>query len=314
MKDEASLATRAAWLHYIGGLTQAEVAARLDVPGIKAHRLIARAARDGIIRVSVEGRGAECAALEAKVTARFGLGTAIVTPDLGEIGPPLKALGAAGASYLRRILERGEEILIGVSHGRTLAAMVEQLPRMTAPKARFVSLLGGLNRNYAANPFDVIHRLAERTSAPAYFMPVPLITDSGEDRDMLLSQSIVREVMALAAEAELLLVGVGEVGETSFLSQSGMLSAETIAELARAGAVGETLGHFFGANGRLVETELDRRVVSLPFSALAGRKAVAIGGGPSKVQAVAALLASGTLSGLITDELTAKAVLEHASG
>ena len=37
---EKSLATRAAWLHYAGGLTQAAVAKRLGVTGVKAHRLV----------------------------------------------------------------------------------------------------------------------------------------------------------------------------------------------------------------------------------------------------------------------------------
>jgi DNA-binding transcriptional regulator LsrR (DeoR family) len=313
MKDEASLVARAAWLHYVGGFTQAEVAARLDVPGIKAHRLIARAAREGIIRVSVEGQGAECAALEAALCERYRLRQCIVAPDLGEAGAPLKALGAAGASYLRRVLERGEETLIGVSHGRTLAAAVEQLPRLPARGVRFVSLLGGLNRNFAANPFDVVHRLAERTGAPAFFMPVPLFTDSEEDRETLLSQSVVREVMALAAEARLLLVGVGEVGDTAFLRQSGMLSAETMAKLSRAGAVGETLGHFFDKRGAYVETELARRLVSLPFQALREKQAVAIAGGPAKVKAISALLLSGILAGLITDEITSEALLRGSA-
>ena len=44
--DDVSLASRAAWLHYAGGLTQGEIAARLNIPAIKAHRLIARAGRD----------------------------------------------------------------------------------------------------------------------------------------------------------------------------------------------------------------------------------------------------------------------------
>ncbi|RVB47560.1 sugar-binding transcriptional regulator, partial [Mesorhizobium sp. M7A.F.Ca.CA.004.05.1.1] len=36
---ESSLATRAAWLHYAGGLTQAQVAKRLGLTSLKAHRL-----------------------------------------------------------------------------------------------------------------------------------------------------------------------------------------------------------------------------------------------------------------------------------
>ena len=43
---------RAAWLHYAGGLTQAEVAKRLGLTSLKAHRLITKANHDGLIRVS----------------------------------------------------------------------------------------------------------------------------------------------------------------------------------------------------------------------------------------------------------------------
>ena len=71
--------------------------------------------------------------------------------------------------------------MIGVGHGRTLAAVVEQLPQTPAPGVKFVSLLGGLTRKFAANPFDVIHRLAERTGAEAYLLPVPVFANSVAD-------------------------------------------------------------------------------------------------------------------------------------
>ena len=51
MDEEATLAARAAWLYFAGGRTQGEVAEALNVPGTKAHRLIAKATRDGLIRV-----------------------------------------------------------------------------------------------------------------------------------------------------------------------------------------------------------------------------------------------------------------------
>ena len=125
-----------------------------------------------------------------------------MAPDLGEDGLPLRALGLAGASFLRREIERGEHRVIGLGHGRTLAAAVQQLPRLDAEGVRFVSLLGGLTRNYAANPYDVMHRLAERTSAQAYVMPVPFFANSVEDREVLLEQRGVREVFEMAEARE----------------------------------------------------------------------------------------------------------------
>lgn len=34
---DETLAVRAAWLHYAGGLTQSDVARRLGIPSVKAH-------------------------------------------------------------------------------------------------------------------------------------------------------------------------------------------------------------------------------------------------------------------------------------
>ena len=69
LDGEASLATRAAWLHFAAGLTQSEVASRLNIQSTKAHRLIARASREGMVRVFVEGPVAECVALENVIVA-----------------------------------------------------------------------------------------------------------------------------------------------------------------------------------------------------------------------------------------------------
>ena len=80
---EGALAARAAWLYHAGGATQAEVAARLGIAPAKAHRLIARAARDGLVRVYVAGPLAGCLELERRLSDEFGLSLARVVPDLG---------------------------------------------------------------------------------------------------------------------------------------------------------------------------------------------------------------------------------------
>lgn len=305
MEDEASLASRAAWLYFGAGLTQAEVAARLNVAGSKAHRLIARANRDGLIRVFVDGRVAECLQLENALRARYGLAFCEVAPDLGEGALPLTALGLAGANFLRNTIENGRDQVIGVGHGRTLASAAERLPRMRAPEIRIVSLLGGLTRKFAANPFDVIHRLAEKTGAEAWFMPIPFFANSVEDKQVLLAQMGVAEVFALAREASLLLVGIGNASRDSFLMSGGMIGADEQKDLVRAGAEGEMLGHFFDARGRNVETDVSARALSVSLEDMEGRRIVALAGGPPKAPALRAMLKSGLLHGLITDEATA---------
>lgn len=310
---ESSLAMRAAWLHYAGGLTQAEVAKRLGLTSLKAHRLITKANHDGLIRVVIDGDVAECVELEQRLLQAYGLDYCEVVPDLDQSDLPLRALGIAGAQFLKREIDRGEPMLIGVGHGRTLAASVEYLTHMAAPHLRFVSLMGSVTRKFAANPHDVIYRLAERTGAQAYVMPLPLVANTVEDRDVLLGQRGIGDVFDLAAGSDLMFVGIGTAEREASLVATDMIEHSEIDEVKRKGGVGELLGCFFDAQGRPVETDLSERIIALSRTQLKDRRIVAVAGGKVKVAAIGAVLESRFLSGLITDETTARALVGQSA-
>lgn len=310
LEQETSLSVRAAWLHYAGGLTQASVAKRLGVPSVKAHRLIARAVQDGVVKVTIEGDISECIALENALSAKFGLETCEVAPDLAEEGLPLRTLSVAGASFLKREIDNGQHDCIGIGHGRTLAASVSQMSRSSRTSVNFVSLLGGLTRNYSATPHDVMARLTEKTGATAYVMPVPFFANTVEDREVLLNQRGVSKVFEMAANSDLKVVSVGTTEPSASLVSSGMIEMEEIKDVIAKGGVGELLGHFFDAQGQRVNTTLTERTMSVGLDQLAGTRIVAIAGGMEKVGAIRSVVMSGCLSGLITDERTALALLE----
>jgi DNA-binding transcriptional regulator LsrR (DeoR family) len=187
---------------------------------------------------------------------------------------------------------------------------VHHLPRITAPHIRFVSLLGGLPRQMSATPFDVVHRLAEKTGADAYLLPVPFYANTAADRPVLLAQRGVAEALDHAAQATLHVVGIGEVTREAFLTISGVVATDELAALLRTGAAGEMLGRYFDAAGRLVRTNLHERVVALAPEAMRGREVVAVAGGVGKAAAIRAVLTSGLPNGLITDEPTARRLLD----
>jgi DNA-binding transcriptional regulator LsrR (DeoR family) len=309
--DETSMATRAAWLHYAGGLTQSEVAKRLGLTSLKAHRLITKANQEGLVKVYIDGEVSECVALEDELSGRYGLDYCEVVPDFDGEDLPLKALGIAGAQFLKREIERGEDTLIGVGHGRTLAACVEYLPRISAEKTRFVSLLGGLTRKFSANPHDVIHRLAERTGAEAYVMPVPMFANTVEDRTVLLGEKGISEVFDLGKAADLLIAGIGTAEREASLVATGMIEKGEMEEIRRNGGVGELLGHFFDDAGKAVETTLSNRALALAREDISNRRIVAVAGGKVKVRAIKSVLEGRYLKGLVTDERTARSLVEQ---
>ncbi len=317
MDFEQSLSIRAAWLAYVGGHTQEQIAERLGVSRIKAQRLIASATQSGLIKFFVEGVPAECMALEDQLMRAFNLKRCVVVPatqdDLENAESAIPALAVAAARHLTRVLDTGDVRTIGVGHGRTLAAMVERLPASSRPDIRFVSLLGSLTRRSSANPFDVIAKLAERTSGECYFMPVPFLADSHADAQVLRAQRGVQHVLELVRQCQLCVVGIGELGPDTQLQRTHSVTPSELAALRRAGAVGELAGCFVASDGKPVKCEMNERAVGASLDDLRGRNVLAVAGGTYKAMAIRAVLKTGLISELIIDETTAQKCLHDQS-
>lgn len=312
MDTEQNLSIRAAWLAYVGGYTQEHIAERLHISRVKAQRLIAAAMQQGLVKFWIEGVPADCMALEDELMKQFGLKRCTVVPSIDDNDQPggeIPALAVAAARMLTHALESGDLGTVGIGHGRTLAAMVERLPRMQRPELRFISLLGSLTRSSAANPYDVISRLAERTGGECFFLPVPFFADNADDARVLRAQSGVQHVFELLRACQLCVIGIGDLDENTHLQRLHSVTPQDRQHLLRAGAVGEAAGRFVDAQGRLVDSDMDERVIGASLDDLRGRDVLAVAGGKYKADAIRAVLRSGVLTSLIVDEAAARQVL-----
>ncbi len=316
--------SRAAWLYYVGGLNQEETSRRLGLTRARVNRLLAQARDSGLVSITLNDRDVGLLPAEEALRTAFGLDFCIATPAFGlaaEAAPeppglvdfPLRAVGTAAAQYLRSRLAAEPGLVVGTGWGRTLAHLSRQMAGAAAPQARFVSLMGSLTANSAFNPFEVVQSLAQATGGEGFVLPVPFIADSPRDRAVLLAQQAVSRPLELARSADLALISVGELTETSLLRQQGMISPAEIAALRAAGAVGDTNGIFFDAAGEPVAHVLNQRTVAVPFKDLRRTTTVVLAAGSAKVAAVHALLRSGVARGLIIDGDAAQALQQRAA-
>ncbi|MBS7538378.1 sugar-binding transcriptional regulator [Ancylobacter lacus] len=317
-ETDDTLMVKAAWLYHVGGLNQAETAERLGLTRARVNRLLADALEEGVVSITVDRQLAGMVPVEEALRRRFGLDFCQATPalELGGSDAPagadktglspaqkvaFRAVGLLGANHLRAHLAREEPATVGLGWGRTLEQMTLHMAGVSAPNARFISLMGSLTANSAFNPFELVHTLAKRTGGEGYFLPVPFIADTLEDKQVLLSQRQVAKALAIAGTATLCMISVGELEESALLRRQGMLSAADLDSLHAAGAVGDTNGIFFDAHGRPVEHPLNQRTIAVPFEVLRGLNVVLMVASPEKTRAAAALLASGIVNGLIID-------------
>lgn len=305
-------AARAGWLYYIAGKTQDEIAGLMGISRQAAQRLVSLAVSERLIRVWMDHPIARCLELATALTDRFGLRQAEVVPTDHDTEGGTVGLGEAGAAEITRWLKRPDPIVMAVGTGRTLKAAVDNLPPITSPEHRIVSLTGNIGPDGTASYYNVIFSMAETIEARHFPMPLPVFVASAEERARLHELALIRATLSLAAAADVAFVGVGEMDDTAPLFLDGFVSREELAALRDAGAVGEICGWVFDAEGRLVEGERYRRTASAPLPPRDRATVIALAKGRKKLPALRAALGGGIVNGLITDEATAEALLAQA--
>lgn len=309
--DPLDDAARAGWLYYAGGLTQDQIAGQMGISRQRAQRLVSRAMQDGLVRVRLEHPIAACLELEARLRDRFELSEVRVAPALGD--NVARAIGPVAAAMFDRVLARVDTCVIGLGIGRALAAMATEVEGRARPDQSLVSLIGNVADDGSASQFAVIMTLASRIGASHYPMPAPVLVASAEERQALLAMRAVRSVRDLGLRADAMFLGLGQMGVRAPLLTEGFVTAADIQALERQGAVGEITGHVFDADGSYIASTLDDRLTSIRVEAKSPRLAVGVAGGPAKIAALRAAMKGGLLNALVTDEVTARALLEHSA-
>lgn len=300
---------QATWLYHIGRMSQEEVSRRMGLSRFKVLRLLQDARDLGVVRISVEHGTTATLALADRLAARFALTEAQVAPDAGDDpAAGRRAVGQLAAGWLARIGREGR-VTVGVGWGRTVAAMADALAGLRNPDLCFVSLMGSMTHTSVTSPFDVCVRLAALTGARAVFLPAPFLADSPGDAALIGGQRMVREALGVARAADHMMVSVGECTAGSLLQSSGILTPGEAAGLAAAGAVADTTGKFFTADGSLAATDLNLRAPSIGLEDLHRSDVVVLSSGAGKAAAVRAVLAAGFVNRLIVDERLARALL-----
>ena len=309
-RDE-QIATRAAWLYFVAGLTQAQIGKTLGINRIRVNRLLAEARERGMVQIRITGRLADCVALEEALKVRFGLNGAIVVPTPPDAALIPHVIGAAAGEFLNGALADG--MSVGVGWGRTLRLSLRSLERRPLRKLSVVSLIGGLTRGAAVNPHETASHLADLLDAQCYYIAAPALTDSQATRDLLGNQPMIKDVFARARKVDLAFVSVGEITPQSTIMQVQLITEEEGRSLKKSGAVGDLCVHWLDEFGNIVDHPLNKRAVAIsPNDLKSIPTVIAASGGSDKVRALHGALHAGLIGMIITDEATAVSVLALA--
>ena len=308
-KSRLDDAARAGWLYFIAGHTQDEIARILQVSRASAQRLVSLCLAERLITFRLEHPIAACMELAFRLKERFDLVHCEVVP--ADPAAPLSTAGIAErcANVLEMTLRSETPVIVALGTGRAVRAAVERVSPIERPNHQIVSLVGNISADGSASFFDTVGRLADRTGARHYPMPLPFLMSSEDERNRMVQIDPIAKVKAVAAKADLRLIGIGQMDQKAQVHVDGFVTREELFEMMRLGAAGEITGWAYDAKGKLIKGGTNLRLTSIPPQTPAAATTIAAAVGAAKVSAIKAALAGRLINGLITDEATARAIL-----
>jgi DNA-binding transcriptional regulator LsrR (DeoR family) len=315
--DELRLLVRVARLYYEGGARQPEIAERLRLSQATVSRLLRRAERDGIVRITVTTPTGVYPELEERLQERFGLQEAVVVDcEADDAAQVMRDLGSAAAAYVESAIRPGD--VLGVASYASLLPMVNALHPLRVPSEeavpiRVVQLTGGVgNPSAEAHATQLTRRLADLVRGEAVLLPAPGLAPSPEARQHFVQDPFVRQALAAFDQVTLAMVGMGIIegrGPVGFMSA---FTPQEEALVTARGAVGFICHRFYDVCGTPVETPLDARILAVTREQLRRiPRTLGISGGAHRHASIRAALRGGWVNALITDQRTAARLLDQ---
>jgi len=305
------LMIQAAKRYYDLNMTIGELAEELGLTRWQARRLLNDARECGIVRIEIVPRTARSPELESRLQRRFGLKETVVVREQTDDDEAL-ALDAVAQAAAQFIASLGPMPLIGVSWGRTMSAVARRLPPLWNEGVEVVLLNGAMNiRAPSTRTNNTAELFARSANGAATLLPVPAILGHAATRIALERDPTIATVLALGRRAPVICFGMGALAPDSVLVQSGFITTDEQAALRAKGAVGDILSRYIDASGQIVDAELDARTIGLELGHCAEREfSIGVAAGLDKHRVVRAALWAKYLNVLVTDDQTARFLLE----
>jgi DNA-binding transcriptional regulator LsrR (DeoR family) len=299
---------RIAWMYYVEGLTQNEIADRLGIGRVTVVRNINEAIKQREVKIWIEGEVSECFELEAQLKEAFGFKEAVVVPEPVLPENVTKSIGVAAGMYVSDAL--ADDMTVGVGWGATLYESLATLAPRELENVQVISLLGGIVQARKFNPAEFAWQFARIMGADCYLFQAPAVVDSPETREALIERCGLRDIFRRAERLDLALLSVGTLAPSATAFRFNLISDEERAALLKMGAVGDLLFNFYDRDGKLIDHPVNQRIMSLPIAQLRSVPTrVIASGGNDKVECLLGAIRLIDCNVLITNEATARELL-----
>jgi deoxyribonucleoside regulator len=302
---------RVARYYYQNNLDQSRIAQEMGLSRPTVSRLLQFARDNGYVQIEIKDPFEDASSLERSLEQKYNLEQAIVSyAPSNDYQTVIESLGKSAANYLEKIVTDGD--IIGVAWGRTLREVARHLEVGNGDykDVTVVQLKGSITHSSTNNfAHEVVSKFAKAFDATAESLPLPVIFDRPETSRLVSQDRHIEYIIHQGELSNIAVFTVGTVHNDALLFKLGYLETDEIQRIKKE-AVGDIDSRFITSEGKIADKKLNERTIGIDLSELKAKDhSILVAGGERKLEAIKGALQGNYANVLVTDEETAKALL-----
>lgn len=292
--------------YYLEDRKQSDIARELGVSRPMVSRLLAEARALGVVEITVHDPETRTARLMERLRRMGSVQGGVLIDDGGDSDGANRLLSEGAVQLLWQL---GAQRL-GVGWGYLIGQIVnwlEQNPQTDSPVTDICPLVGNASipaRNYQSN--ENIRLMAQQLGAAPHFLYLPALPESLEEKEVLCSTEVYRQIYRQWETLDTALVNIGDYPSSpdfASLVRYGSLLQEQR-------ACGRMLVYYFNEDGHVIQSEQDF-AIQIPVDVLSRcQNIIGVCSANTSAKAVRGALRSGLLTHIVARSDIIEAVFE----
>ncbi|PEL12895.1 sugar-binding transcriptional regulator [Bacillus sp. AFS017336] len=309
--EKQRLIIDAARLYYDSDFSQQEIATKLGISRPTVSRLLQQAKELGYVRIEIIDPLEGNQDLARELKRKYNLESVDVCyAPIDDQNEVLQTITKKAADVLVNIVHDGD--IVGVTWGTTMYHIATKLSNKPVKGVEIIQLNGGVSysktNTYAT---ETVNLFAEAFNTVPRYLPLPVIFDNPQVKQMVEGDRHIGRLIELGKQSNVAIFTVGTVKKDALLFRVGYLNEKEENDL-QSFAVGDICSRFFDKEGNIYSKLLDSRTIGIELDELRSKeKSILVAGGERKIHAIHGALMGKYANILITDQFTAKRLLEQ---
>ncbi len=294
----------AAILYYEKKLTQNEIAKIMNLSRQTVSKLLNDAIKENIVEIKIHNPDVVCSELEQEICKNFGIKNAVICGVSTDNDSLCRLMTVKKTSdYILSLIEKGNK-KIALSWGRTVQMLISEFRNVSTPDNVVFPLLGATDQEqsyFLSN--ELARSFADKIGAKVKYAWFPYRPDSVDDCGLFKKTSYYKKLYDLWSDIDIAIVGIGNNDIIQTFGKIFGYNEKCIS------AIGDISTHFFDENGKFVEL-YENTLCASKEQLKNAKQTIAVASGNDKTEAIIGALKTGIVDTLITDEYTARRMLD----